>query len=162
MAQPSIILYKLNILVLVCVLAKSLKINMMPIVMYSTNKVTIMNKRHPQNHNLTLHLGSQWQGNNLLPRATPYIGEYLANIASVINDAVNEHPRSIAIRCDLRFPFDYNVDGTSTPISRFMASLKASLYLALCLGTRMERCTTVALSCGVVFQQRQVLYPRTI
>ena len=130
MAQPSIILYKLNILVLVCVLAKSLKINMMPIVMYSTNKVTIMNKRHPQNHNLTLHLGSQWQGNNLLPRATPYIGEYLANIASVINDAVNEHPRSIAIRCDLRFPFDYNVDGTSTPISRFMASLKAQMESA--------------------------------
>ncbi len=60
MAQPSIRLYKLNILVLVCVLAKSLKINMMPIVMYSTNKVTIMNQRHPQNHNLTLHTASQW------------------------------------------------------------------------------------------------------
>lgn len=130
MVQPSIILFKLNILVLVCVLAKSLKINMMSIVMYSNNKVTIMNKRHPQNHNLTLHTASQWQSNPLLPRATPYIGEYLASIESVINDAVNEHPRSIAIRCDLRFPIDYNVDGTSSPISKFIASLKAQMEAA--------------------------------
>ena len=114
----------------------------MTFVMYSTNKVTIMSKRHPQNHNLTLHLGSQWQGNTLLPRATAYIAEYLANIQSVINDAVNEHPRSIAIRCDLRFPFDYNVDGASTPISRFMGFVGRSACISAVINGTMAHGNT--------------------
>lgn len=99
----------------------------MTLVMYSTNKVTIMRNTHSQNHNLTLHTDAQWQGNPLLPRSTPYIGEYLENITSVIEDAVNEHPRTIAIRCDLRFPGNYNPDIISNAVSRFTASLKAQL-----------------------------------
>lgn len=89
-----------------------------------------MRKRHPQNQNLTLHTDSTWQESPLLPRKTPYISEYLANIASVINDAVYEYPRSMVVRCDLRFPIHYDIAGTSAHISRFTASLKAQIESA--------------------------------
>ena len=48
----------------------------------------------------------------------------------MINDAVNEHHRTIAIRCDLHFPNNYISDGTSTPVSRFIASLRAQIEAA--------------------------------
>lgn len=104
-----------------------------------------MRQYHPHNRNLTLHTDSTWHGYPLLARETPYINEYLANIACVIDDAVDEHPRTIAIRCDLRFPEHHHPDIHSNAVSRFTASLKNQLEAAdkakRSAGKRVHPCT---------------------
>ncbi len=98
-----------------------------------------MKVRHPNNKNLMLLTGDEWNGLSLLPNTT-YIEGYLERILKVIHRAVQQHGRLFAIRFDLTFPNinclgdindhaslanSYRTD--STVISRFFESLKAKI-----------------------------------
>lgn len=98
---------------------------------------------HPFNPNLHVTHESVWQSFPLLPQTHGLIEEYLLNIQAVMNTALANHPRTLMIRCDLRFPQD-QPSYDSNAISRFMASLKAQIehdqrskYLA---GQRVHDC----------------------
>lgn len=86
-------------------------------------------KRHHENKNLTIYQGSRFNGVPLLPNRT-YIAECLQTTEFVLNNAIREHPRTLAIRFDLHMPSltncpDYPNPYDSTVISAFIASLKA-------------------------------------
>lgn len=83
-------------------------------------------RRHPRNRNLHLHYGNQWNGFPVLTERGPLIEEYLHRISMVLDNALDDFPRTFIARVDLRLPSagDYAVSGL---ISRFMASLNAQL-----------------------------------
>lgn len=56
-----------------------------------------------------------------------YNKKYQNVFVDVINQAVNEFPRTLALRIDLRFPSDYKYSNSSLEITRFIESLKAKL-----------------------------------
>lgn len=56
-----------------------------------------------------------------------YNEKYQHSFYEVINHAVREFPRTLALRVDLRFPGDYRYDRSSKDITRFAESLKAKL-----------------------------------
>lgn len=81
---------------------------------------------HPFNPNLHITYANVWQSFQLLRQEHGLIEEYLHNIHVVMNTALVHHPRTLMIRCDLRFPSE-QLAYDSTTISRFMASLKAQI-----------------------------------
>lgn len=83
-------------------------------------------KTHPHNPNLHIIHGSNWQSRKLLPQEKGFIEDYLESIEAVMNTALEHHPRTLMIRCDLHFPRD-QLDGYRFAISRFLASLKAQI-----------------------------------
>mgnify|MGYP000181486991 CR=1 FL=1 len=100
-------------------------------------------KTHPHNPNLHIIHGSNRQSRKLLPQENGFIEDYLESIEAVMNTALEHHPRTLMIRCDLHFPRD-QLDGYRFAISRFLASLKAQIehdqrskYLA---GQRVHDC----------------------
>lgn len=56
-----------------------------------------------------------------------YNKKYQNVFVDVINQAVDEFPRTLALRVDLRFPANYNYSSSSREITRFIESLKAKL-----------------------------------
>ncbi|MEQ5400436.1 inovirus Gp2 family protein [Providencia rettgeri] len=56
-----------------------------------------------------------------------YNKKYQNVFVDVINQAVDEFPRTLALRVDLRFPANYNYSRSSREITRFIESLKAKL-----------------------------------
>ncbi|MGG4672779.1 inovirus Gp2 family protein [Providencia sp. Me1] len=56
-----------------------------------------------------------------------YNKKYQNVFIDVINQAVDEFPRTLALRVDLRFPANYNYSRSSREITRFIESLKAKL-----------------------------------
>lgn len=83
------------------------------------------------NRNLTVHEGSKFNGNPLLPN-NDYIEEYLWSIDDVIKNALCQYPRVMVIRFDLHLPSKINCidipdEFDSTVISKFFDSLKAKI-----------------------------------
>lgn len=56
-----------------------------------------------------------------------YNKKYQNVFVDVINQAVDDFPRTLALRVDLRFPSDYKYSNSSLEITRFIESLKAKL-----------------------------------
>lgn len=83
--------------------------------------------RHPKNSNLTLHYDNHYQGLPLYAKNKPYIREQLDAIYGVMNKAIDDHPRTIAIRVELRFPQGIVAPESNTVISRFIAAFKAKI-----------------------------------
>ncbi|MCW2255412.1 hypothetical protein M2263_001503 [Providencia alcalifaciens] len=53
--------------------------------------------------------------------------EYKNLFINVINKSVDEFPRTLALRVDLRFPVNYEYSDSNREITRFIESLKAKL-----------------------------------
>lgn len=85
-----------------------------------------MHKRHPHNSNLHLHHERTWNGHRVLTQQGPVIVEYLQRIDETLRRATNDHPRTVLIRMDLRFPQKGNFREEGF-ITRFVASLKAQI-----------------------------------
>jgi len=60
----------------------------------------MMNKRVPNNHNLTLWMEPQYQGLKI-NRNHELVTEYLHKLLRVINSATTEHPRTLAVLVEL-------------------------------------------------------------
>lgn len=55
--------------------------------------------------------------------------DYQQAFYNVINNAVDEFPRTLALRIDLRFPGDYQYGDSNRDVTRFIESLKAKLLV---------------------------------
>lgn len=103
-------------------------------------KLTIIWKqlmyRHSKNKNLTIIENDTFNGLPLThPRGEGYysfISQYLESNRRVLDDALSIHPRTLAIRVDLRFPTNYHDDdypkyNNKPEITRFIESFKAKV-----------------------------------
>lgn len=103
-----------------------------------------MKQRLKANTNLVLHTGPTWNGYRVMTRCGPLIEKYLKEMHEALGRALYQHPRTWAVRVDLRVPKDveYFEDGL---ISRFEASLKAHLEAdaerKIKQGKRVHTCT---------------------
>ena len=55
--------------------------------------------------------------------------DYLQAFCNVIGNAVDEFPRTMALRVDLRFPRNYRYGDSNKEVTRFIDSLKAKLLV---------------------------------
>lgn len=86
-----------------------------------------MNTRYTNNPNIHLHTSTEFNG---LPVQTSHgdlAQEYLERIQLTINRSLQEHPRTLAIRVDLRVPNKFNGYLDSGVIKRFIASLRKQI-----------------------------------
>ncbi|KXS34371.1 MAG: Transposase [Idiomarina sp. T82-3] len=60
--------------------------------------------RNPMNHNQTLYSDSSYRGLPLWPQHLPYIQELLFDLHDTMTRAIEEHPRTLAVRFDLKVP----------------------------------------------------------
>ena len=102
-----------------------------------------MNVRHNQNQNLIIHNSNTFNGLAVQTEHGHLVYNYLKSIYLTILNAVTEHPRTCAIRVDLRLPSDSN-PVESNVISKFIDSLKAQIQADLRkkerTGTRVHPC----------------------
>jgi len=92
--------------------------------------------KHPTNRNLTTIEGVTF---NKLPLTRPrgqwhhqFVEPYLLSNKRVMDDALSTHPRTLAIRVDLRFPSiyhepDYPRGNSKSEITRFIESFKSKV-----------------------------------
>jgi hypothetical protein len=85
-----------------------------------------MSQRHPSNKNLSLFNGNEWHGLSVYTDRGPQIEDYLKRAYRVLQDAVEEYPRSSMIRCEPRVPQGREAPDSGV-MSRFLASLQAQL-----------------------------------
>ncbi|WP_286954010.1 MULTISPECIES: inovirus Gp2 family protein [unclassified Pseudomonas] len=86
--------------------------------------------RHPDNTNLHIHTGDLFEGLPIMFDKGPFVTEYLAALKRTIDNALNQYPRGLAFRIDLRLPVgivlpDYAY--TNQVMSRFIESFKAKI-----------------------------------
>ena len=82
-----------------------------------------------QAYNMPLTTEGIFNTKPLLPKHGPYIESYLNRIEGTINQAVINHPHSIAIRIDFRLPcwYDWRNEAGRPLFNRFIDSLKAKI-----------------------------------
>ncbi|MFZ5757929.1 MAG: inovirus Gp2 family protein [Pseudomonadota bacterium] len=86
-----------------------------------------MKNRHSANLNLKLHYQATWHDYSVQASIDrPLVELYLWNIFKTMNYAVQEFPRTVVFRFDLRFPFYWPAVDTGV-ISRFFESLCAKI-----------------------------------
>jgi len=85
--------------------------------------------KHSSNLNLTLHESDNYRGLLVYTAKGPLIQEYLERLYQVIQDSLEEHPRTLALRIDLRFPTNRlpNETYSNSAINSFFASFKAKI-----------------------------------
>ncbi|MFT5757556.1 MAG: hypothetical protein ACI9LM_002292 [Alteromonadaceae bacterium] len=96
------------------------------------HKRITMSTRLQTNPNLTLHSDRYFNGMQVQVSNGPLILNYLESMDQVIQNAVSEHPRTIAIRIDLRLPkangcLDCPNEYDNSVMSKFIDSLKAQV-----------------------------------
>lgn len=79
---------------------------------------------HCSNKNITLKRILEYNGHPVLGEPGPLVLEYLERSNQTLFNALKEHPRTLAVRFDLRLP-DESYD--SRVISKFVDSLKAKI-----------------------------------
>jgi len=87
-------------------------------------------KRHPVNSSLRLFNESTFEGLQLMPKKGPFIEQYLTRLMRTIELALDEYPRVLAFRADLRLPDDVDLlseSDSDAVISRFLESFKAKI-----------------------------------
>jgi hypothetical protein len=85
-----------------------------------------MLKRLPVNTNIRLHTDNEYMGLPVLKTVGPLSEPYLLRIQKTISRALDEHPRTFAIRFDLTVPLWMGTIDTAL-ITRFLASLEAQI-----------------------------------
>ncbi|WP_193075982.1 inovirus Gp2 family protein [Pseudomonas sp. FME51] len=91
--------------------------------------------RHPDNTNLRLHYDNTFEGLPVMVDKGPFIEQYLSRLKRTIELALDEYPRLLAFRADLRLPTGIDLPDyayTNEVISRFFDSFIAK--------TRHNRC----------------------
>ena len=88
-----------------------------------------MLQNHTENKNLSILAGNDYMGMPVY-QSEPLAESYLNAINNTITRALNEHPRTLAVRFDLHLPKivndpDYPQDLHNTLITRFIESFKA-------------------------------------
>lgn len=83
-----------------------------------------MNKRLAANRNLHLHYEPTYKGFACNQSRGPLIVECLEANLSVMNRALNDHPRTLVVRIDLLFPRFYQCDADNSVIARFIGKLR--------------------------------------
>ncbi|WP_420030616.1 inovirus Gp2 family protein [Pseudomonas oryzihabitans] len=86
--------------------------------------------RHPQNKNLHIHTAELFEGMPLMIDKGPFIAEYLSSLKRTIDNALEQYPRSLGFRVDLRLPVRVNLPSfayTNQVISKFIESFKAKI-----------------------------------
>lgn len=77
------------------------------------------------NRNLHVYTGEDFKGLPFYSERGPVIFEYLERILGVLNRALNEHPRTLAIRLDLRYPSTYTNQRPDKLMSQFIKTLRS-------------------------------------
>jgi len=77
-----------------------------------------MVKRLPQNRNLHIQTEPTFRGLGYYPHGVP-VHQYLHITHQVMQHAIHEHPRTLAIRVDLRYPRYYQHEWNSAVMARF-------------------------------------------
>lgn len=98
-----------------------------------------MLKRHKKNTNLQLHYDFTFEGLPLIPGKVPYVYQYLERIKTVVDKALIDHPRTFAVRFDLKTPSNYEEFDTSRDMTRFFDSLKAHIKAYQLRAVREEK-----------------------
>lgn len=68
--------------------------------------------------------GPFYRGYPVMQDKGPFLSQYLDRIISVLEDALKAHPRTFAVRCDLRIPQTYTNLNEHRLVDRFVSSLK--------------------------------------
>ncbi|NOH84677.1 inovirus Gp2 family protein [Vibrio sp. 03-59-1] len=76
--------------------------------------------------NLTITKERTYNGYPLYYDKEGLVEEYLEKMEQVLDNALDEHPRSLAVRVDLNLPKDFN-DDSSEVLTRFFRSLKSQI-----------------------------------
>jgi len=82
------------------------------------------------NPNLTIFADLHYQGLEVMPGVGPFCYEHLSKLYQTIMRAVGHHPRSFALRFDLRLPANMELTDehqSNEVVRRFFASLKAKV-----------------------------------
>lgn len=85
-----------------------------------------MNIRLHSNRNLTIHTKDNFNGLPVQTKHSNLIDNYLYNIQVTLQNTVIKHPRTFAVRVDLRLPIQKANIG-STAMSKFFASIKSQI-----------------------------------
>ncbi|WP_022960922.1 inovirus Gp2 family protein [Halopseudomonas pelagia] len=86
--------------------------------------------RHPHNTNLRLHYDNSFEGLSVMVDKGPFIEQYLSRLKRTIELALDEYPRLLAFRVDLRLPAGADLPvhtDSNVVISRFIDSFKAKI-----------------------------------
>ncbi|SFM43653.1 inovirus Gp2 family protein [Halopseudomonas yangmingensis] len=86
--------------------------------------------RHPDNPNLRLHYDNSFEGLSVMVDKGPFIEQYLSRLKRTIELALDEYPRLLAFRADLRLPAGVDLPvhtDSNVVISRFLDSFKAKI-----------------------------------
>lgn len=86
--------------------------------------------RHPNNTNLHIYADSLFEGFPIMIDKGPFVTEYLAALKRTVEHALNQYPRLLAFRIDLRLPIGIDLPDyayTNQVISRFIESFKAKV-----------------------------------
>lgn len=86
--------------------------------------------RHQGNTNLRLHYSSTFEGLPVMVDKGPYVVQYLSRLKSTIEQALDQYPRLLAFRVDLRLPAGVDLPehtDSNAVISRFLDSFKAKI-----------------------------------
>ena len=104
-----------------------------------------MNNRSKKNKNLTLTTSKTFRGLPIQTKHGALCIEYLDKIYDTVEKALEEHPRTIAIRVDLRFPkFDkkqYDTRVITDFIRSLESQIKAEQYRKERERDRVHKCT---------------------
>jgi len=84
----------------------------------------------------TLVYGSSYEGYPLMEDKGPFVKNCLDKIIDVMNASLDEHPRTFAVRFDLRLPSSLEVFSESRLIDRFISSLKSKVQHARARASR--------------------------
>ena len=85
-----------------------------------------MTSRLSANTNLKLFSNNIYKGQYVYTQRGALIENYLEGCMATLDQALHSHPRTLAIRVDLRFPINA-VKTDEASISRFMSSLRAQI-----------------------------------
>lgn len=97
--------------------------------MLSSNAIQ-RRRRHPDNNNLHLHYDETFERLPVMWRMGPFIREYLSDTKTTIELAMDEYPRVLAFRVDLRLPQGIDLPDyayTNQVISRFFESFSKKI-----------------------------------
>ncbi|WP_137819596.1 inovirus Gp2 family protein [Pseudomonas sp. 2FG] len=86
--------------------------------------------RHPENRNLHLHYDDTFEGLPVMAEKGPFVREYLSRSKRTIGLTLDQYPRVLAFRADLRLPQNIDLPDhayTNQVISRFIESFKAKI-----------------------------------
>lgn len=87
-------------------------------------------RRHPDNRNLHLYNANTFDGLPVMVEKGSFIREYLADLKRTIDLVLDQYPRVLAFRVDLRLPGDIELNDyvyTNEVISKFIASFNAKI-----------------------------------